>query len=674
MYAQTIIEKWIDDVSVRMREKAIKQGEPELYPAEFRLQYHSIEQVADANEKLDYLWDSEQERWRRSLNVEERRWIANERALCAVDAIYWLTRYAFIVDWKGIPGRFIPNNGQRIYLAIVAEMQEEGMEILIQFLKARQLGISTITELLVAHRTMFYPDVNALVASSDPFKSAKMSKMMLFCWSKQPQWLLPEMTKFKSGELIEFGKQNSAVSIQHGTQMTGMARGDTPTVFHLSEVSDYRNAHHLIDASLLFAVHPSPWVFGVLESTAKGRTGYWADTWEYNLKAWPARKGRIRPAFLPWYVGSDIYPAPADLIKRPIPDGWIPHDRTKKHAKLAAEYVQGNELLKRFLGQTWTMPREQKWYWEFTRDEYEAKGNLADFYQELCANEEEAFQSQNQAIYSAEVISSFRESARTPVAVFGIQGPQSEIPIQFQARKREVDTSLPSITIRCKWSPTHPAHEYKLVPLLHETSAPFSPLGKIIIWEWPEPGEIYGLGVDVGYGVGQDNSVIEVLRKGNAERNDTQVCEFASPDINSFALWPFVMALGTLYSTVQDGILKQAKVVIEMAANGENTYNELHKRGWSNFHRWVRYDRKRNPDAKASRVGWYTTTWSRRMMLDMFLDATLVNGWLDINSLYLINEMADFEMDEELAKMKAAEGAHDDRLMALGIVLFSLHA
>jgi hypothetical protein len=133
------------------------------------------------------------------------------------------------------------------------------------------------------------------------------------------------------------------------------------------------------------------------------------------------------------------------------------------------------------------------------------------------------------------------------------------------------------------------------------------------------------------------------------------------------------MALGTLYSTRVNGERKQAKQVIEMAANGENTHLELKKRGWSHFHRWVRYDRTKMIDANATRFGWFTTPWSRRMMMDMIIDA-VNQGWLDINSIWLIDELSDLEMELESQKIKALDGKHDDRVMALTMLLFSLHA
>ena len=71
---------------------------------------------------------------------------------------------------------------------------------------------------------------------------------------------------------------------------------------------------------------------------------------------------------------------------------------------------------------------------------------------------------------------------------------------------------------------------------------------KLLIWEKPEEGSSYGVGVDTGDGVGLDRSVVEVLRAGTLERNERQCAEWASAYVNSYDLWPICMAMGTYFS------------------------------------------------------------------------------------------------------------------------------
>jgi hypothetical protein len=140
--------------------------------------------------------------------------------------------------------------------------------------------------------------------------------------------------------------------------------------------------------------------------------------------------------------------------------------------------------------------------------------------------------------------------------------------------------------------------------------------------------------------------------------------------INAYDLSPLAYAVGCLYSPDPD---YQAKMVIECNRNGESTQLELRKMGWTNFHQWLRYDNKRLRQSRATKLGWLTNVWSRPMMMD-FLVKMLRDGWIDVFSPWFVGEMRDLERDENRQSLKACYGGFDDRIMALGFVLFSLHA
>jgi hypothetical protein len=169
-----------------------------------------------------------------------------------------------------------------------------------------------------------------------------------------------------------------------------------------------------------------------------------------------------------------------------------------------------------------------------------------------------------------------------------------------------------------------------------------------------------------------DRSVLEVVRKGNLERNDAQVAEFVNPYNNAFDLWSICMAVGTLYSPKIDGHIRQAKMVIDCLKNGESTQWELRKHGWGNFHIWTRLDNKKIHLAKANKLGWFANSWARAMMMDYAIKA-LRDEFVDINSPYFVDEMADLERDEYRQSLKAVFGGHDDRFVAFGQVFISMY-
>lgn len=672
MFSRNKIETKIDQVSLNLikRSPLDSQGRALFVPG-FRLTYHTIPQVESANAHLREV--AKKRNW---LTPEELRWIKNERLLCSIDFLYWATRYAYIVGWEDQLIRFNPNLPQRMILELMADMDEKGFTVLLQVLKARQEGVTTLSELILLWRTIFHQYSNVLVASSRPDKSAAMVEKMNIAYINMPSWLAPPIKTQNKGEYVGFDTIHSRIHIRHGAQLSGLGRGDTYSAFHLSEVAEFANADKDIDAALLKAFHHSPGKIGILEGTGEGRSGWWYDEWNANVEDYPQGESPICPVFLPYYALRDIYPTVTWSKEHPTSwrdDSDIP-DIVKEHARNAEEYVQSgqNILLTKELGPHWHMPLEQMWFWWLERKRALRKKKLNIFYQEMCSTDKEAFQNPNASIFPIEITESFRSAARMPWGVYGIKAPQAEIPVELQARSLDIDPNIKPIDIHANWNPTGASHDYRLVPLLHRGAAPFSPNGKIIIYEPPKTGEVYVLGTDISNGLGKDFSVIEGLKKGNEFHNDLQAFEFASQHISASVLWPFNLALGTLYSVPRQGMKRQSLQVIEGNLNGELVYNELKKRGWREFHNWVRTDRKRIIEAKANRQLWYTTSWSRPLLWDMLLDA-LNNGWLDINSPWFIDDMADLELYEETNKIAAATGKHDDRLMALGIALYSAH-
>ena len=636
----------------------------------FDVQPHSKSDVEAAKAHLASIWDSEESKFIRPLNDREIRWIRNERAMSACSFEYWLTRYSVIRSWEGKLRTFQPNIAQRMTIQMWGETEDQERAICMIQLKARQLGFSTLCEAAVAHRVQFYANTNAVIASADPDKSDKMSKMIDLFYDQQPPWMIGQLRRV--GKEIEFPVIKSVCSIQHGSQFNGISRGTTPNVAHLSELADFIDPSELVDASLLRAMHETPETFLMLESTAAGRHNYWHRTYEFSVANYPLGRSRLQPSFLPWFVGTDLYPSEAWLKARPVPKDWRPYDSTIAHADRAEAYVKNNPLLTKQLGKDWTMPDRQKWFYEVERAEHMAKKELNHFLGEMPADALEAFQSTNVSAFDHDTVDSYRSHAREPLAIYGIVGRAGEIPLKIQPSERLIDTSQPRVKIRAAWSESQGPIDFELVPLSmngYPSSMDFS--NKLFVWERPEEGCTYGLGVDTGDGVGLDRSVIEVIRKGTIQRNERQCAEWASAYVNAYDLWPIAMAIGTYYASKFDGRLVQPKMVIETNRNGEAVQKELLKRGWKKFHQWVRYDRKKTNEAKSEILGWRTVSWSRSLVMDCLLKY-LKDGWIDIDSPWFIDEMSDLERDESRQSLKAAHGGNDDRIMALGIVLFSM--
>lgn len=657
MYDHDLTQKAVDHASLAL---------------DFELRRSSLAQIDHAVDHFNLLWDFDRKRLKRPLTTEEQQFITNERTLCRLDFHYWLTRYARIVNWQKQPSRFTPNVAQSIVMDLWAEDERKGVAIWMQQLKARRLGVSTISELNVCHRYQFQPFSNCVVASADPQKTIEMAGMIKFCLDEQPYWLLPTVTKIKHAIPVEFGEQHSTLAIEAGNQFTGVARGSAPNIVHLSELVEWQDADQLVDGALLPAIIDDPNVFGILEST--GGPGWWKTKWEQTKREYARGTARIRPVFLPWYVGTDIYPTPADMRKRPIPPDWIPDDRTIRHAERAREYVLATPLLFKHLARSnpdWQMPREQMWWREMGYQSAREQKTLHIYLAEYCADDIEAFQIQQNPLLDQEIIINYQERTRFPKAVYTIIGP--EIPPSLVASSRDWDSSKPTITVNTQDLLPNYAVKFQLVPLRFTTYDDFDEQLKLLIWEEAIAGWKYGVGVDTSEGVGQDNAVIEVLREATPSRECGQVAEWACNTITAFQLWPLVMAIASLYSVPDWGTLerKQCRLAIESWMNGSSTQHELQKRGWRNFHPWHYNDSKRPKQAaQVNRIGIYTNQWFRASMQDLWLTC-LKEEAIDVPSPYLVREITTLENVN--GKAQAMAGEHDDRWMALGFPLYSLH-
>jgi len=659
---------------------------------QFIPEYHSVAECERATAHLNSLatFDHEADkliatrdpnrRVEETLTADEVRWIDNETLLCRLDFRYWVDRYVWIKNDEDQMFRFIAWVSQTIFLDIVAEMEEEGIAIFLIILKARQLGLSRVISLILLHRVIFFADRNAYMASSTEDKTAKLFDMADFTLERVPWWMRPAEKFRREGKFLELFN-GSAVTLQHGQQGTGIARGTTPTVAHISELAEFDDASSLIDSSLLRAMHPSAGSFLALEGTAEGINNWWHKKWRTQKALWPERRGRLRPLFLPWFVGG-LYPKEVDLRSRPVPANY---ERTmlpwaKAHADMAAEYVRSTEYLRRRLGDDWQMPIEQIWYYETERDAAIREGRLNKFLQEMPANDNEAFQSSNIGVFDTETLTYYRDNAhRQPLAgCYGLRGPTEWLPERLQPSSLLIDRSKPVIPITAEWSGSTQPLYFELVPLrfdgwsLEDDSAA---IDKIYLWEHPMRGFEYGLGIDTADGIGKDRSVIEILRKGSVYGPTKQVGEFASSKMNALDSVPFALALGTYYAVEdENGERRQPRMAIECRGHGDQAQNILRMLGWWNFHPWN--DRKiddRNPKLdRFHKIGVYTNAWFRAGMIEM-LTKMLRDGEIEICSPFFVQEMQSLEGDEFSQSLRAGFGGNDDRIMSLGFILVSLY-
>lgn len=611
----------------------------------------------------------------RDLNQKEINWIRNERFVCYADQLYFATRYCWVWDEENKLVLYSPRQSQKVFHRLLEYYDEHQLSIELICLKARQQGISTEVELKFAHRVLYTPGAKAISGSADAQKSELMAKMFYTVVDMTPWWLKPQIKtnrRSSSRGLIEF-ETNSIVAIQTGSQETGIGQGWTPTCAHISEVCDYNDPATLIEEGLFKAMHTSPSLFLLLESTGNGSTGWWADTWKSSKEFYAQGRARLCPVFLPWHLCTDMFPKQQWLEKYPPPEDWRPAKETMAHAAKCRAFVRNTDYLRRELGADWELPRHQMWFWEFHYQEHERKHIAKSWLRQMPCDDFDALQGKNDSVFDNQVIEVLELERNRQYQVYGLVG--EGIDEKHEPFTGDVDYSLPRIPIQWQ-SNKGSIFEWQLLPLKtiregDESTA----MTKWIVFEEPIPGCDYSVGVDAAGGVGEDRTVIAVVRKGPDEGQDVQAAEFTSSTVSSAEAVGFCAAIAAWYGE-NVPVYEQVKFVIEQTRKyGDDCQLQLKRMGYYRHHDMIRYDNKKIVANKSHKQGWFTGAWSRPLLLGRFINA-VENQWFKVNSPFLVRECADFEQrhtSSGLAKMEHRQGKHDDRIFANAMAYFTSH-
>ena len=688
----------------------------------FRPEYHTPEEVADFNLRLEYKYaDFYAEAKRASqgveeptkpfqivllrrlcnpqapvLNSDEVRFMTNERAMCMCDAAYFLTRYYWILNRENILQLFTFQSGQKILFNCIAEMERLGFSIEILLAKARQLGMTTVVAGLLLLKAMLGHGVKAVVASADRAKTREMVEKIILAYDRLPWWLRPLYSKRVASDAgaLAFGSLESALSFQHGNQVNPIAMGSTVIGYHLSEVSSYNNARKLIEIGLFKAVHPSRRVLGILESTCKGDTGWWHDSYWDAKKNWIIHASRLMALFLPFPCAEDMYPNPTERIGHPTPDNWRMDQTTREMVAECEMYIASNPVLAKVMskdGKPWQMSREQAWYWEWNFLSARAKGSEKQWYQEMPHTDRAAFQGSYENVFGKDVIAQCwtnraQEGAYETFAIIGQSIEDRHEPSDF-----EIDDSLVRVPILWSNKKDQLTYRWELVPLTW--AEPFRELaeireddedhmGKFFRYRPPEPGYDYSIGCDTSSGLGGDGTAICVSRRARHPQDiDIQVAEFRDNFVSHVEAYAWMAAIGAHYSkymTPEHHCPTRHRMpymaIEQIAAVGDTCQLQLRKMGFRRFHQMIRYDSK--PEQmrkfKAHKQGWFTYGWSRPILCDTFT-VWVQNGWYQVNSPFTLWEMDHWEVhytSADKVKYEHGEDTTDDGLFACAMSAF----
>lgn len=171
-------------------------------------------------------------------------------------------------------------------------------------LKARQLGISTITEAFITSMTMLSPNTNSVIMAHLSESASSIFNMTKLYIDELPDGMKPQQ-KYSNAKEIVFDGDNGLKSSIRVMVASDATRGSTYKFAHLSEVAFWEHPEEALLA-LNQAVPMTDDSLIVMESTANG-FNYFYTLWQDAVNG----RNDYTPIFFPWYVDPN-YSRPYD--------------------------------------------------------------------------------------------------------------------------------------------------------------------------------------------------------------------------------------------------------------------------------------------------------------------------------------------------------------------------
>lgn len=555
---------------------------------------------------------------------------------------------------------FLLNPAQRMLLDEFEEKRKQGLQILVQVLKAKQMGFSTLTQMYmkwiqVIHRKNW----NSVIVAHVRDAAINVRSM----YERSIRMMSPidgeKMTIKGFG-----GTQNIKEIPERGCRLTvGFAtepesvRSQNVKMVHFSEEAFYPatdgNNPELIEASIISSATDGAYTMIVRESTANGVGDYFHTQW---LKAVDGESG-YTPIFAPWFMIS--------LYEIPFDGGYFQHNGRKKKGtvtdfintlneyelNLWNNYKTGNKICT-LENLNWrrmkaaTMPSESKMKQEYPSDPIEA------------------FQDSGSPVFRAEDVEAMRKDCCMPVAV-GTMVSQCDPSIAVLDKKRRKDI-LKNITFR----PDADAMDAVLngdVKLRKKAGQ-----DKLWIWEYPDTesqiSDRYVVSFDPQKGItdAADYGVIRVFDKYwmmYGEKPEL-VAGFYGHIDKDISIWIAAMvakyynnALLVVESNTYDSDVKEddSEYIFDTI---KDYYNNLYSRTPAD----------KILEGVPAKYGWNTNRNTKPIIINHYNACLRERSYTERDE-ETLNEARYYEQKKD-GSMGAKQGQHDDRIMATAIGLW----
>jgi hypothetical protein len=613
--------------------------------------------------------------------LQKGEWDAVKEQLewCISDFTYAARNYFWITDNNGQDVLLDLWEAQYLILQLWYDLRSQGKPQKIYIIKGRQIGASILIEAMIAWATIFFPNTEALVVSVDQPHASYLFGLMLHIYDHLPWWLKPELASREEKDGLWFDKKdpekratkpgmNSRVYVQWSTQYSGVGQGRKILACHASELTDWYQprARKIVEGDLLHAIKDTPRAFGFLETTGKEAGSYSHRLWRRCEKM--AELSEWYPLFLPWFfepsrkrmVTVDWVPKKPELSMRErIRREWVKCMACNRYtgASLYGASRVGSScpFCKIGILVTVELTDEQLFWKEVKRrnaeetDQESYKEHLV----ELASTAEESFQLQGHAIFGAECQERVTATIIDPDKTPGVRVGYFDTSRRFHG----LDGSRPATdhegrtTYRCYLESCNVNHMADLEQF------------NCTIWEGPQEGYAYSVGVDVAEGIGLDYSVIFVNKFGRFGNPDEQVFRLRDNRIETLDLAFYCDLIGRWYN---EGLM-----CVEYEGIGKSTADHvLRTYNYPNVYRWKHLD---SVNMMSNKWHWYTKPDTRQKLWQTGRKWIKCGAWI-IRSKNFLAEMQDFQKDEDDSKSADhSDGGFSDELMAGLISLYAGH-
>lgn len=529
----------------------------------------------------------------------------------------------------GFSHPFIFNNGQAIAWDRMADALSKDETLFFLFLKARQLGVSTLVVAFHHWHAWRTRDMNTMMIAHEDKLAKKFVALLGMYHDHLPDLAGMKPTLREKRKDARIPKSELFYSDRRSSIMTHVAknveaRGQSSKHILLSEFAFYPEPEALLDALM-----PQLPPFGsparkecsvIIESTPNGQNTF------YTL--WKAAKkndSEWHACFLPWMVQDDMYYVePPDHFRLSAEESALMKQLSNERKKIDGKGVSRGQM-----------------YWRRHVINNEYDGNPDAFDMEYPSDDESCFLS-----YKSESV------FRNQIKLLQTQCAEAEI----RAEKVLPKFGFPALNfLQCdmKFSKLRSPLESRAYEKPNRALIIPTRNGLLTIWDPPREGHYYTIGGDSAGGIYErDLAVASVLDVTTGR----QVAELASPlDPERFA--DQFANLGMLYNN--------ALLMPEINGNGAVVLKRV-MQDW-NYPNVAREEKWDEVGLKKHKYG-FSTQENTKPILVSNMVWMLQEGFVSISSRDLLSELTTFKQDgytfRDNPMYKASGRNHDDRVMA----------